>query len=401
MRKFLAIFILLNSLASQAQPPASPIIFKLQGHSDDLECLAVSANGAYLASGSWDGMVNIFKADSFYTPLTTLTDHFSAANCISITSNGKFIATGGNDGKVFTYYMDSFGVINRDKNIPLHRMSINAIYLDRSGKFVYTGSNDGTISFYDIAKQKDKRINNTNPVTSIAVGNDRRTIFCSDNTSIIKKYEVTGNLVASLEGHTDQVNCVVLSRDNKFLYSASSDKTIKVWNVQKGKLEKTLIGHDWKVTTIAVSNNGKYLVSGSNDGSTKVWDLETGKELKSFDNIGTKVKGLAISNDNTRLFVAMEYPLDSFETRGILVLKSGIEVQKKESPILPNKAPLPKGYTPKGTGTNGSPDKGKPKTPEKKDGDSTKQIIKKTSDIEISEEKKKTAEPKKDVNRED
>jgi len=399
MKRLLAIFILLNSLASHAQPPASPILFKLQGHSDDLECLAVSGNGAYIASGSWDGMVNLFKADSFYTPITTLTDHFSAANCISITSNGKFMATGGNDGKVFTYYMDSFGVVYRDKNIPLHRMSINAIYLDRSGKFFYTGSNDGTISFYDIAKQKDKRINNTNPVTSIAVGNDRRTIFCSDNTSIIKKYEVTGNLVGSLEGHTDQVNSVILSRDNKFLYSASSDKTIKIWDVPKGKLLKTLTGHEWKVTTLAISNNGKFLVSGSNDGSTKVWDLETGKELKSFDNIGTKVKGVAISNDNTRLYVAMEYPLDSFETKGLLVLKSGIEIPKKENPKLPVKAPLPKGTTPKNNG--GNVDKGKPTSPEKKDGDSTKQIIKKTSDIEISEEKKKTAEPKKDANRED
>jgi WD40 repeat protein len=400
MRKFLAILFLLNSLVSHAQPPASPILFKLQGHSDDLECLAVSGNGAYLASGSWDGMVNIFTVDSFYTPLTTLTDHFSAANCISITFDGKFIATGGNDGKVFTYYMDSSGMLVRDKNIPLHRMSINAIYLDRTGKFVYTGSNDGTISFYNIAKQKDQRINNTNPVNSIAVANDRRTIFCSDNTSIIKKYEVTGKLVESFEGHTDQVNCVILSKDNKFLYSASSDKTIKVWNVQNGKLEKTLTGHDWKVTTLGISNNGKFLVSGSNDGSTKVWDLETAKELKSFDNIGTKVKGVAISNDNTRLFVAMDYPLDSFETRGVLVLKSGIEIQKKENPKLPAKAPLPKGYTPKNTGTPGT-EKGKPKTPDKNEGETNKQIIKKNSEIEISEEKKKTAEPKKDANRED
>lgn len=401
MKKFLALFILLGAMVSKAQPPASPILFKLQGHSDDLECMAVSANGAYLASGSWDGMVNLFHVDSNYTPLTSLSDHYSAATCISITANGKFIATGGNDGKIFTYYLDSFGVVYRDKSIPLHRMAINSIYLDRTGKYVYTGSNDGTISFYDIAKQKDKRITNNNPVSCIAVSNDRRTIFCSDNTSIIKKYDIAGTLAESYEGHTDQVNFVVLSRDNKYLYSASSDKTVRVWNIQKNKLEKTLTGHDWKVTTLSVSNNGKYLVSGSNDGSTIVWDVETGKEIKRYDGIGTKVKGVSFNNDNTRLYVAMDYVPDSFETKGVLVLKSGIELPKKDSPKLPVKNPGPKGVPGKSNGATKPGDSNSKTTPGTQAGDSTKQIIKKTSEIEISEEKKKTGEPKKNGNRQD
>jgi len=391
MQQFLAIFLLLCSLTSFAQSKKPEILFKLQGHSDDLECLAVSGNGKLIASGSWDGMVNLFYTDSTYTPITSFSDHFSAVNSISITPNGKIIATGGADGKVFIYKIDSIGTISKEKVVNIHRMSVNAVVIDPSGKLLFTGSTDGTISFYDIYKNKDKKINNTNPVTSIAVSNDRRSIYCSDNTINIKKYDIMGTLIGTYEGHTDQVNSVVLTKDNKFLISGSSDKTIRIWNTQNGKLEKTLTGHDWKVLTVSVSLNGKYIVSGSNDGSMKLWDIELGKEIGAFDNIGTNVRGIAISNDNTKIFSSMQYPVDSFETKGILVLKSGIEIEKKVPPVLNLKAPLPKGAAPKGT---------IPKSSGVNPG-TNKEVIKKTEEIEISEEKNKVPDAKREDNRQD
>jgi WD40 repeat protein len=382
MKQIATAFILLISTLSFAQKATSPIIFKLQGHSEDLQCMAMSGNGKFIASGSWDGLFNIFKTDTNYTPNGSYLDHISAVNAIAITSTGKFIATGSIDGTVITYKSDSFGNFTRDKNLPIHRLAVNSLYIDGTGKYVYTGSNDGTISFYDIPKLKDKRITNGSPVTSIAVTNDRRNIFCSDNTSIIKKYDLEGKVIKTLEGHTDQVNHIILTKDNKYLISASSDKTIRIWNVQTNKLERTLTGHDWKVVTLAVSLNNKYIVSGSNDGSIKVWDFETGAVIKSIDGVGTKVRGVGISNDFSRVFAAMHYDLDSFESAGILVFKSGIEIVKKEPPKVPGKpgspAKTPQAKTP-ATGNSTDP---------------SKQIIKKTPEIEISEDKKKTPEPK-------
>ena len=395
MKQLVAFVVLFYHTMLLAQPPKTAILFKLQGHSDDLECMAISGNGKLIASGSWDGIVNLFSTDSNYTPLATFSDHFSAVNSIAFTNNGKTLVTAGNDGKIFTYVIDSFGIITKDKSSSLHRMSINAVGIDPGGKFVYTGSNDGTMIQYELAKNKERKINNTNPISSIAIGSDRKTIYCSDNTSTIKKYDMlNANIpVVNYEGHTDQVNCIVLSKDNKFLVSASSDKTIKIWNTQTSKLEKTLIGHDWKVITLAISANGKYIVSGSNDGTNKLWDIETGKELRSFDDIGTNVRGVGFSNDNSRIYTAMNYPVDSFETKGILAIASGIEKPKKDPPKLPNQKSLPKGLSPKGVPG---------KTNEQKaDSTHTKELIKKTDELEISEEKKKTPEPNKNENRPD
>ncbi|MCC5651388.1 hypothetical protein LC609_16415 [Nostoc sp. XA013] len=45
----------------------------------------------------------------------------------------------------------------------------------------------------------------------------------------------------------------------------SADNTIKIWNLQTGKLKNTLNGHKYGVTSLAISPDGQTLVSGSFD----------------------------------------------------------------------------------------------------------------------------------------
>jgi WD40 repeat protein len=42
----------------------------------------------------------------------------------------------------------------------------------------------------------------------------------------------TYELEATLKSHTDAINTVSFSPDNKFIASGSSDKTIKIWNAE-------------------------------------------------------------------------------------------------------------------------------------------------------------------------
>lgn len=78
-----------------------------------------------------------------------------------------------------------------------------------------------------------------------------------------------------LIGHRGVVNSVAFNPIFSILASSSDDNTVKIWDWERGILEKTLRGHVKAVTACAFDfSEGRYLVSASADSSIKIWDMK-------------------------------------------------------------------------------------------------------------------------------
>ncbi|BAZ14276.1 WD-40 repeat protein [Calothrix sp. NIES-4071] len=108
-----------------------------------------------------------------------------------------------------------------------------------------------------------------------------------------------------LTGHKDYVNDINWSKDGKYIVTASSDKTVRVWDVT-GKLLRDFQAHDDSVMTASFSPDGKYIVTTSPDKTAKIWNFE-GKLIAVMPQQGTYIAA-KWSSDGKRLLTTSHDP---------------------------------------------------------------------------------------------
>ncbi|NWS15399.1 U3IP2 protein, partial [Pachyramphus minor] len=120
-----------------------------------------------------------------------------------------------------------------------------------------------------------------------------------------------------LRGHQLPVTCLVISPDDRFIFSASKDGSlIKCkWEVDSGKrlcvvpggkkgTEERHMGHASHILCMAISSDGKYLATGDRNKLIMIWDTTTCKRLHIFTGHRDAVSGLSFRKGTHQLYSA-------------------------------------------------------------------------------------------------
>ena len=126
--------------------------------------------------------------------------------------------------------------------------------------------------------------------------NPQQMVSCSQDNKIKIWNMETNECLATLEGHTDQVNCLEMLGNSAFA-SGSSDCSIRVWDAREFTCIKTLNGHDSRIMCLKSLPSNR-LASGSFK-EIKIWDLNSGECVKTLKAHSLHVFDMVCTPDGT------------------------------------------------------------------------------------------------------
>mgnify|MGYP000114241842 CR=1 FL=1 len=80
-------------------------------------------------------------------------------------------------------------------------------------------------------------------------------------------------------GHTSGIDLGLFSPSGQFVLTGSRDETAKLWQTKSGQLIASLEGHSGTIYAIDFSADEKYILTGSGDGKIKLWETSSGQQL--------------------------------------------------------------------------------------------------------------------------
>ena len=124
----------------------------------------------------------------------------------------------------------------------------------------------------------------------LALGTSSGAVFVSDLATDREIYTLSGS------GHRDRITALAFHPKLPMLYSASSDGTVKLWDLTNGQLRHTLRQPGWQPTDLAIALPD-FLVVSDGTGYITVWDLEKLTRYHRFNQHQDWVSAIATHGD--------------------------------------------------------------------------------------------------------
>lgn len=95
--------------------------------------------------------------------------------------------------------------------------------------------------------------------------------------------------------------CTAFSPDSRTIAIASSDGSVRLWDVATTAVRRTLNGHQQGVRRVAFSPDGRWLASAGQDNTLRVWNIESGRQAARLDVTTAKINAVVFSPDGSLL----------------------------------------------------------------------------------------------------
>lgn len=161
--------------------------------------------------------------------------------------------------------------------IRAHRGPISSADIMTKHQLMVTASADSTIAFWDMTPGKPFTKKNSFSTSSpqVCVAFFGNTLYTGDPQGVISAWSIEySEIKRTMNYHKDTVMELLPLTSLGFLASSSLDKTVVVWDVNRGAPRGLCIGHEKGVVHLAFCGTRDLLATGGMDSYVLVWRLD-------------------------------------------------------------------------------------------------------------------------------
>ena len=206
--------------------------FSFDGHLDLVVAIAFSADDRYIATGSNDRTIRIWRTDDGQL-VRTMTGHTSAIKVIAFSPQGHYLASGARDGKIKIWDWQTGLEV---KTLQGHTNLLTDLAWSPDGTKLASSGWDREVRIWDFA---------------------------------------TGNELKSFTNES-WMRAVAWSSDSRFLLSGGDDLSLRVWQVDLGELSAEFETRD-KIMSLSAAPKGSLVAMALKSGALEVLNFETGE----------------------------------------------------------------------------------------------------------------------------
>lgn len=258
-----------------------PISSDMVGHGGIIRSIDVSRDGEIAVTGSFDHSLRVWQIDE-QRELRVLDGHDGPVNKVAIHPDGKHIASAGADGSVLLW--------NENSDQPTHSLTAHQgramdVVVSNTGRSVLSGGWDRRAILWDFQKGAEiRRYEVTQPIISVAFGDDRETIIVADRSGKLHALKrASGTTIATVSAHDFGLTQMRATPDGRRLITIGLDNAARIWDSRSLEMITEFTPDpETKPVASALSNDGKTMLVAYIDGQVLHLDASTGKLLRSI-----------------------------------------------------------------------------------------------------------------------
>jgi WD40 repeat protein len=279
---------------------------RFEGHTNEIECVAVSPDGRLLATASRDGTARIWELSTGHQ-LQSFDLGSVWVRSVAFSPDSKSILTGGAENVVRLWNVSSGKEYRR---FTFQSLGSAAVSFSHDGRLVIAAFGNGA-QLWDSFTGLDKGIlqGEANRVEEAIFSRDGKMGFIASHDSTPGVWNfTTGRQVQQFTKSAGEVMSLAVSPDGAIVAVGKREGRVQLLDSATGSEIRTLSAHRGAVSSIAFSPDGKTIATGGFDRRVRLWDARTGQQIRTFQEPDNQISlipsSVAFSSDRSSLLIA-------------------------------------------------------------------------------------------------